>query len=44
MTTSTLPPLDDPITLDPVQEVDRKAWLGGRPLGALVDHELNPVI
>lgn len=28
----------------PAQEVDRKAWLGGRPLGALVDHELNPVI
>lgn len=26
------------------QEVDRKAWLGGRPLGALADHELNPVI
>ena len=26
------------------QEVDRRAWLGGRPLGALVDHELNPVI
>src|SRR5690606_3628801 len=28
----------------PAQEVDRKAWLGGRPLGALVDHELNHVI
>lgn len=26
------------------QEVDRRAWLGGRPLGALADHELNPVI
>lgn len=26
------------------QEVDRRAWLGGRPLGALADHELNPVL
>lgn len=26
------------------QEVDRQAWLGGRPLGALADHELNPVL
>jgi len=26
------------------QEVDRKAWLGGRPLGALADHRLNPVL
>jgi hypothetical protein len=38
---------DGPRVLDevtPAQEVDRKAWLGGRPHGALVDHELNPVI
>ena len=26
------------------QEVDRRAWLGGRPLGAVADHELNPVL
>ncbi len=26
------------------QEVDRRAWLGDRPLGALADHELNPVL
>ncbi len=26
------------------QEVDRRAWLGGRPLGALADHDLNPVL
>jgi hypothetical protein len=26
------------------QEVDRRAWLGGRPLGAPADHELNPVL
>lgn len=30
--------------LNDAQEVDRKAWLGGRPPGALADHELNPVI
>jgi ectoine hydroxylase-related dioxygenase (phytanoyl-CoA dioxygenase family) len=26
------------------QEVDRNAWLGGRPLGAPADHWLNPVL
>ncbi len=26
------------------QEVDRRAWLGGHPLGGLADHELNPVL
>lgn len=26
------------------QEVDRRAWLGGRPSGRLGDHELNPVL
>lgn len=28
----------------PAQEVDRTAWLGGRPLGEPADHELNPVL
>jgi ectoine hydroxylase-related dioxygenase (phytanoyl-CoA dioxygenase family) len=28
----------------PAQEVDRRAWLGGRPPGALADHEHNPVL
>jgi len=26
------------------QDLDRRMWLGGTPLGALVDHELNPVL
>jgi ectoine hydroxylase-related dioxygenase (phytanoyl-CoA dioxygenase family) len=26
------------------QDTDRRAWLGDRPLGALADHELNPVL
>jgi ectoine hydroxylase-related dioxygenase (phytanoyl-CoA dioxygenase family) len=30
--------------LTEAQDVDRRAWLGDRPPGALVDHELNPVI
>jgi hypothetical protein len=33
-----------PPELSDAQEVDRRAWLGGRPLGALADHELNPVL
>ena len=30
--------------ISPAQDVDRRAWVGGRPLGALADHELNPVL
>jgi len=26
------------------QDLDRRAWLGGAPLGALVDGELNPIL
>lgn len=33
--------VDEPTT---AQEVDRRAWLGGRPPGALADHEGNPVL
>lgn len=28
----------------PAQEVDRRAWLGDRPRGALADHEMNPIL
>jgi ectoine hydroxylase-related dioxygenase (phytanoyl-CoA dioxygenase family) len=28
----------------PAQDVDRRAWLGGREPGALADHEDNPVV
>lgn len=30
--------------LTEAQDFDRRVWLGGRPPGALVDHELNPVL
>jgi hypothetical protein len=26
------------------QDVDRRVWLGGTPLGAPVDGDLNPVV
>lgn len=32
-----------PTTTD-AQETDRRAWLGGRPHGALADHDLNPLL
>lgn len=30
--------------LSDAQDLDRRAWLGGISLGALVDHELNPIL
>jgi ectoine hydroxylase-related dioxygenase (phytanoyl-CoA dioxygenase family) len=30
--------------VNPAQELDRRAWLGGRAPGELADHEINPVV
>ncbi|MDQ2650485.1 MAG: phytanoyl-CoA dioxygenase family protein [Actinomycetota bacterium] len=30
--------------LNPAQDVDRQAWVGGRERGELADHELNPLL
>lgn len=33
-----------PEQISEAQEVDRQAWLGGTPLGAPIDHPLNPLL
>ena len=35
--------VSDPVANDN-QEFDRKSWLGNTPPGALIDHDLNPLV